>query len=41
MKKGIVAEMPDRLDSDDRCFDVKFTALGLAVIANVLSSSNQ
>lgn len=35
-EKGIIASMPDKLNADDRSFDVKFSSLGLAVLEIVL-----
>lgn len=37
-EKGIIAKMPDRLEADERYFDVNFSPLGLAVLARTLGS---
>jgi len=36
LKKGVIGTMPERLESAERCFDVYFSPLGLAVLAKVL-----
>ncbi|MPQ69360.1 hypothetical protein [Pseudomonas sp. MWU12-2323] len=35
--KGIIAQMPDHIATDVKCFDVSFSPVGLAVLVNVLS----
>ena len=37
-EKGIIAQMPDQLDPDIRYFDVRFSSLGLAVLAHALNT---
>ena len=39
-EKGLIAKMPDRLEADERYFDVNFSPLGLAVLAQTLRSQS-
>lgn len=39
--KGLIIEMPEKLTAGERYFDIRLSALGLAVLANAREETNQ